>query len=301
MPSPVTPAPVGIYACDRPRLLEQVLLALERCDGFTGHRAHVFCDAPRSAEHAARVEETIEVARSWCQRANGRLVVRPENRGLSSLTDGMTELCEAHGAAISIEDDHLVAPGFLAFIDRALARFAGDERVFQVCGYRVGPPWEAGPDAFFLKMPMPTGWATWRRAWRHFQWDAPGAEALLRDPGARHAFDAGGAYPASTLLSRALRGTFDSYFIRWYYAIFRAGGLTLCPRRSLVKNVGLGSGVHGRGHVAPERESFFNGAFAPEDDARATAGWNLPDRAEVDPDIEARVRAILTGWTRAAR
>jgi hypothetical protein len=128
----MTSTPIAIFAHDRPHLLARTLAALERCDRFAGRRAHVFCDAPRTEARAAGAADTVELARAWCRRVGARLVVRRENRGFRNITDGVGELCDAHGAALALEDDHVAAPGLLAFIDRAITRYAGEERVFQV-------------------------------------------------------------------------------------------------------------------------------------------------------------------------
>lgn len=284
-------APIAICAYDRAALLERTLAALERCDGFAGRRAHLFCDAPRDATAEPGVAETLGLARAWCRRVGARLSVRAENRGIANIPEAIAELCQSEGAAVSVEDDHLAAPAFLTFVDRALTRYADDERVFQVSAYRIGERWDGGPDTFFLTMPMPMGLATWRRAWQRFQWDVPGAAALLADAEARRRFDFGGDYPAAALLERTLSGAFESYFIRWYFTVFTAGGLSLTPCCSLMRNIGLDSGLHGDIATAGADESFFNGAWCADADP---AQWSFPQETAVDGGAEARIRAVLS-------
>jgi hypothetical protein len=270
-------------------LLCQTLDALAACNGFRGSRVHLFCDAAPDGD-------TRAVADTWCRRVGARLVLRETNRGFRNITDGITELCESEGWAISLEDDHFADRRLLEFLDRALLLYRDQPRVFQVAAAIPGMalPTDA-PDAFFLPAPMATGWGTWRRAWSHFRWEID--DAALPNADARMQFDLGGSYPATTLLDRALHGEFDSYFIRWYLAMFRVGGLALCSRRALVRNAGLSSGVHGM-MVSPRREQFFNANWPP--DASDPRGWRFPERIEADPSMYAHFTEALRVW-RAAR
>jgi hypothetical protein len=278
--------PVGVFAHRRADLLRDTLDALAACNGFRGARVHVYCDAASDAD-AARA-----VAIEWCRRFGARLVLRDTNRGFRNITDGITELCDAEGWAISLEDDHCADRRVLEFLDHSLARYRDEPRVFQVAASLPGRPLPASaPDTFFLPAPMAMGWGTWQRAWSHFSWEIE--DAVLAESDVRERFDLGGSYPATALLNRAQRGEFDSYFIRWYLAMFRAGGLALCSRRALVRNTGLGSGVHGMA-VSARREQFFNANWRADDsDPHA---WSLPDRIDVDPAMLAHFMESLRTW-----
>lgn len=286
------PVPIAVFGHARPALLERTLHALTRCAGFDGTRVHVFCDAAAQESRLPGVEATRRVAAAWCREHRARLVRRPVNRGMGNLTDGISELCAEAGAAISVEDDHLLAPGALGLLDRALRRYEHDDAVLQVSAYRPGGPLPALPDTFFLPLPMPIGWGTWSRAWDRFSWECPAAPALLASDERRRAFDLDGAYPASALLAKALAGTFHSYFIRWYCAFFTAGGLALCPRHSLVRNAGLETGLHGHAYSA-RRDTFHNGAWHP---AAPAHHWAWPAATTADPAAVALVRGELHSY-----
>jgi hypothetical protein len=79
--------------------------------------------------------------------------------------------------------------------------------------------------------------------------------------------------------------------------MFRAGGLALCSRRALVRNTGLGSGVHGMA-VSARRERFFNANWRA-DDSHPHA-WSFPDRIDVDAGMLAHFMESLRTW-RAGR
>ncbi len=290
-------APIAVFAYDRPDMVEATLAALARCSGFSGGRVHVFCDASGRPEREAGVAATRRIAGAWCAAHGARLILREANLGFRSITEGVSELCAVAGSVISLEDDHLPEPGLLAFLDQGLAAYRHDERVFQIAGYRLGSGSAVLPETFFLPMPMPIGWATWERAWNHFRWDIGDQATLLDDPTRCLAFDLDGSYPASVLLRRALAGTFDSYFIRWYLAMFAADGLALCARDSLVLNQGLASGVHGRAKVSEARERFFNSGWSS---SVKYGPWELPTHVAVDQTLYQRLCGELRERTQAA-
>ena len=288
-------APIAVFAYQRSELLQQTLHALSLCDAFHPSRVHVFCDQAATARDEPAVAATRDVARDWCRQHGTRLVLRDANLHFANITQGLTELTESEGAVISLEDDHRPAAGFLAFLDHALARYRDEENVFQVAAAVPGPMEPGIPDTFFLPVPMPIGWGTWRRAWRCFDWDAAGSAGLLADPAARSAFDLDGAYPASRLLERALRGEFQSYFIRWYLAMFLRRGLALVSRRALVHNSGLDSGVHA---MAPDaaRDRFFNANWHGGE-ARLEHSWAYPAEIADTPEALAWFRARMLSWS----
>ena len=89
------------------------------------------------------------------------------------------------------------------------------------------------------------GWATWRRAWKHFN---PDGQALLDELERRRltrTFDFDGAYRYTRMLRRQVEGKNNSWAIRWNASLFLADILSLNVGRSLVQNTGFdGSGTH---------------------------------------------------------
>lgn len=104
---------------------------------------------------------------------------------------------------------------------------------------------KAETDAIFLPFTTSWSWATWQRAWKHFDPEMSGYEILRKDRRLRHQFDLNGAYSYFTMLEAQRNGQIDSWAIRWYLSVFTQKGLTLYPVQSLVGNTGFdGSGTH---------------------------------------------------------
>ncbi len=82
------------------------------------------------------------------------------------------------------------------------------------------------------------GLATWQRAWVHFESDGKKLLSILQKNGAKE-FDFEGTQPNIQMLKDQINGKNNSWAIRWHASAFVNGMLTLYPKHSLVKNIGL--------------------------------------------------------------
>lgn len=240
-------APVALFTYNRPDHTRRTLEHLIRCRGFERTPVWVFCDAPRTPEDSDAVTRTRRVTRELLgERAH--YVDAETNLGLArSIIRGVTRVCEAHGRVIVLEDDLLVDPGFLAYMNEGLERYENEARVMQVAGYQYPiEGFAARRRALVLPFITTWGWATWARAWKAFDPEARGWEALRDDRALRRRFDVAGVGQFSDMLIWQMEGQSDAWGSRWYWSVFREHGVAIWPPQSLVKNIGYdGSGRHG--------------------------------------------------------
>jgi GT2 family glycosyltransferase len=239
-------APVALFVYRRPEHTRATVEALLRNPEAAQTDLHVFSDAARAAGNEEAVKQVRRYVREITGMRSTTVVERSRNHGLAnSVIDGVSRLCESHGRVIVLEDDLVVSPRFLEYMNRALERYQDDDSAMQVSGYMFPIDVAAETDAFFMPFTTSWGWATWERAWHHFDPDMRGFDALVSDRHLRDSFDLGGAYGYFDMLERQRRGSIDSWAIRWYLSVFIRGGLTLYPARTLVRNIGFdGSGTH---------------------------------------------------------
>src|SRR5262245_39418317 len=114
-------APIILFAYKRPRhtlaLLESLAANPE------ARRAHltIYCDGPKNCGEADAVVEVRRVARSraWCGHVD--VVERSANMGLAdSVIAGVTETLTRADDVIVLEDDLVLSPCFLRFMNAAL-------------------------------------------------------------------------------------------------------------------------------------------------------------------------------------
>lgn len=247
-------APIAIFAFRRLDLLKQTLRALEACHGFAASPLVVFSDAARTGipGEAGQVGRLRVWLRAWCARHGAELVEAPVNLGLrASITAGVSQVVERSGRVIVVEDDIVVSPWFLNYMNSALEAGEQHPSIYQVSGYFV-PHRRALPTLGLLRVPTCWGWGTWRRAWRCYEDDAAALLAKISQCDI-HAFDINGSYNHLDALQRNVEGTMNTWFVRWYASVFLQHGLTIYPATSLTRNIGFGGGGTNCGSGAMDR------------------------------------------------
>jgi hypothetical protein len=231
-------APVVMFAYMRADHLRQTLLALKANPEAASTELYVYCDAAKSAEHQAKVDEVRHLVEDIDGFAKVHRIYRDKNMGLAnSIIKGVTQVLTLHERVIVLEDDLVTSPYFLSYMNAALNRFEHDEQVISIHGY-VYPVEEVLPEAFFIPGADCWGWATWRRGWALFNSDGQALIKELKDRKLEKAFDFNGSYSYTKMLGNQVNGKNDSWAIRWYASAFLANKLTLYPGRSLVHNIG---------------------------------------------------------------
>jgi len=238
-------APIVLFTYNRPEHTLRTLNALLMNPLANESDIIIYSDSARAANHNKAVDEV----RSYLTELTGfrsiKVIHRDKNFGLAeSIIQGVTEVLQQSEKVIVLEDDMVVSPYFLEYMNEALEQFVDDDRVISVHGY-VYPGDIELPEAFFLPGADCWGWATWRRGWALFNSDG---QYLLDELVRRHLiqeFDYNGAYPFLNMLKEQIKGENDSWAVRWYASAFLANKLTLYPGRSLVNNIGNdSSGTH---------------------------------------------------------
>lgn len=205
----------------------------------------IFVDGPKTQAERSHVNEVISVATNVDGFRSVTLSTSSVNLGLSgSIVSGLDKMLAEHDRLIVIEDDIVVAPGFLKYMNDSLGEYASDSNVASIHGYCY-PVKTVLPRLFFIRGADCWGWGTWARAWTEFN---PSGQSLLdrlTSTGQLLDFDLGGSAPYSKLLKGQISGANDSWAIRWHASAFLANMLTLYPGQTLVQNIGLdGSGTH---------------------------------------------------------
>jgi hypothetical protein len=238
--------PIAFFAFKRPDHALQSLEALSKNAESVDSELFVFCDGsrgPQDDEGVTKLREAIRT-RQWCGKVH--IVEREKNMGCANnIISGITEVCEKYGRVIVIEDDVVVTPHFLKYMNDALERYQDEPRAMQISGHMFPVQLDIEQDTVFMPFVTSWGWATWHRAWKHFDVNNLAYTRLETNWLLRYKFDLNGSYPYFNMLKDVVEGRLDTWDISWYLSVFMLGGLTLHPKRSLVKNVGLdGSGLH---------------------------------------------------------
>ncbi len=237
-------SPICIFVYKRYDTTKMMLESLLKCPECADSDLYVFMDEARNDEEA----DAVEKVRSLFDDLQGfrRVVTYPArmNKGMAnSIIDGVTKVLEIHEDVIVIEDDLVVSPDFLKFMNDALVVYRNRADIWSISGYtpRLKELEDCNSNGVFL-VPRAQcwGWATWRDRWEKVDWDVSDFKRLARRKDLRTAFNQGGNDLFRTL-EMERRERIESWAVRWAYAASKNQMLTVNPMQSKVQNIGLKS------------------------------------------------------------
>jgi hypothetical protein len=208
-------------------------------------RLFVIADGPRDAQEAAicaqtravteQVDWPCEVVRDY---ADGNMGTRRR------ISLGLDRVFEQVEEAIILEDDCLPHLSFFSYCDELLERYREDERFWCVSGDNFQRGQTRGDGSYYVSnYNHGWGWATWRRAWMHYDHEMSGWPAfrdagrlaeILDDP-------VEVKYWHGIFETLYTKGTPNSWAYIWTLTCWMHGGLSLLPNVNLVANTGFGA------------------------------------------------------------
>ena len=291
-------APVALFVYNRPQHTDITLEALAKSTLAAETPLYIFSDAAKSTID----EEKVAEVRSRIQAVKGFLTIniieRERNLGLAnSIISGATTLLKKYGRVIVLEDDLVVSPFFLKFMNDSLDFYARNKKVQYISGFSFARDFmkferTSGNGVYFHYRPMSWSWATWHDRWQDVDWDISDYETFLTDHARQKRFERGGK-DLTAMLAAQIAGRIDSWYIRWCYDCSKKGSLNVYPKFSFINNIGHdGTGVH--------CGSNPNDAIYAHQDMADDDQWVLDPEPQINAATAARFRSAFsrTFWQR---
>ena len=238
-------APILLFVYNRPEHTRRCIQSLLKNSLASESYLFIYADGAKDSTQQEAVNEVRNYIRTIQGFKQTTLIERSENWGLArNIIDGVTTQVNRYGKVIVLEDDLVVAPYFLQFMNDALEVYKDEPKVghIQACDFTQD---SSLPTTFLIKWTGSWGWATWDRAWKYFN---PNGKELLQELEERkltRVFDFNGKYGFTRMLRRQIEGKNNSWAIRWNASLFLKDILSLNVGRSLVQNEGFdGSGTN---------------------------------------------------------
>ncbi|WP_212003526.1 glycosyltransferase family A protein [Chitinophaga sp. HK235] len=232
-------APVAIFVYNRPDHAQQTIESLLKNAEAPRTDLYIFSDGAKADKDKDMVKAVREYVHTVTGFASVTVIEQQQNIGLAaSITTGVTMVVNKHGKIIQMDDDLLVSPYFLRFMNDALDHYENNDKVACVCAF-LYPVRKKVPANFFLKGADCCIWGTWKRAWDMYE---PDGRKLLHELEQRRLtfkFDFDGAYPYTQMLRDQIEGKNDSWAIRWLASAYLKDKYTLYPGKSMARNIGM--------------------------------------------------------------
>jgi hypothetical protein len=235
--------PVAFIIFNRPDVTERVFQAIRQAQP---QKLLVIADGPRAdrpgeAEKCAAARAVIDRVDWDCEVLTNYSEV---NLGCKlRVSSGIDWVFSEVEEAIILEDDCLPAPSFFSFCQVLLEKYRHDERVMMISGNNFQPPDKQIQESYyFSKYIHVWGWATWRRAWQHYDvemssWRALRDERFLdsmcNDPIEKEYW--------IKIFDDVANGDIDTWDYQWNYTCWQQSSMNIMPSINLISNIGFRS------------------------------------------------------------
>ncbi len=235
--------PILFIIFNRPELTKQVFQEIKKQKpkflfiAADGPRKHIKEDINK----CMKTKELVLKGIDWdCE---VKTLFREENlgcgKGVSLAIDWFFDHVEE---GIILEDDCLPHESFFGYCESLLEKYAENPKIFGINGSNFQLIENKGGSSYFYSNYMFVwGWATWKRAWEHYDFKMKNYEELatvnfFSRIDKRRVFR---KYWKSRF-DLVHRKELDTWDYQWLFSIWKNQGLIVVPNTNLVSNIGFG-------------------------------------------------------------
>lgn len=245
-------SPIILFVYKRLWHTRQTIQSLQRNKLAEKSNLYIFSDGPKCPSEKNQVDEL----RNYINSITGfkKVIIQQSDMNLglaNSVISGISKVIREYKKAIILEDDLIISPNFLKFMNEALNFYEDNQKIFSISGYSfpIKIPFGYTKDIYILPRSSSWGWGTWSNRWEIVDWDVKDYQTFLNDKNIQRLFNLAGD-DLSSMLKAQMNGQIDSWAIKWAYAHFKKKTYCLFPIRSKILNIGTDkSGTHFKAKV----------------------------------------------------
>ncbi|MCM1141946.1 MAG: glycosyl transferase, partial [Muribaculum sp.] len=271
-------SPIIIFAFNRPEALRRTINALQVNQESKESDLYIYVDGPRAGnmDDVNKVHEVCEIAKKTTGFRTVKYKFSNINNGLGpSIIKGVGEVLTLNNSVIVIEDDLIVQPNFLSFMNSALRHYESDKKIWSICGYsnKISPPKDYQYDAYLCTRSSSWGWGTWVDRWESVDWTFDNWNEWTK---LRKSFNMWGGSDCFSMLNNCRLGKNKSWAIRFCFNQFLQDKLSIFPIKSLVNN----NGFDGEGTNCKKYSRFKFELMHPD-----KYSFKFPDNVNMNTDL----------------
>jgi hypothetical protein len=252
--------PILFLIFNRPDTTEKVFEIIRK---IKPDKLFVSADGPRPNKSGEK--EKCDETKKIIERVDWECEVHKnfsiENLGCKKgVVKGINWFFENVEEGIIIEDDCILDDSFFSFVSEMLKRYRNDERIMHIGAANFQDGKKKGEASYyFSKFCHVWGWATWRRAWKHYDvsiksFDEFKEKQLIKNILPDKKMQNHWLKLFQTVYDNAL----DTWDFQWVYTVWKQKGMSIIPNVNLVSNIGFGEeATHtiDSGHILAENKS----------------------------------------------
>lgn len=141
---------------------------------------------------------------------------------------------------IILEDDCLPNDSFFGYCEMLLNRYTDEPQVMMVCGTSYQPKALTEDSYYFSRYPHAWGWATWKRAWAHYNFELSKDSEVERLAVLANVFATSREVKLWRNNLRMIDNGLDAWDYQWMYWMWKNNGVCIVPWKNMVANIGFG-------------------------------------------------------------
>ncbi len=205
---------------------------------------YVAADGPRSSVNgeAEKCEQTRNIIKEINWPCAVKTLFRNENLGCGpAVSSAITWFFEEVPEGIILEDDCYPDLSFFCYCEELLERYRDTDQVMLIGGNNFQDGQIRGSGSYyFTHYPEIWGWASWRRAWKNYDFNMTDLEATFKTEKLENSFTT--SVEKNYWLqkfSQAKNGKTNTWDYQLMYSILKNNGFAISPQVNLVKNIGI--------------------------------------------------------------
>jgi len=235
--------PILFLIFNRPAQTKKVLEAIRE---IKPRYLYIAADGPRSNKpgednQCAITRKLVLDSIDWdCKVVT---LFRDKNLGCGkAVSEAITWFFENVEEGIILEDDCLPEKSFFTFCENLLEIYRHNEQIMHIGGSNFQNRNHNTANSYYFSNYIHIwGWATWRRAWKLYEFNIP------------NTLDAKFQYLLKVKFSNIFARTFwrnnfetvgqgkiDTWDVQWVYSIYKNSGFGITPEVNLISNIGFG-------------------------------------------------------------
>ncbi len=240
-------SPILLLIYNRP---DKTAILLEAIREYRPTKVYIAADGPKIDKDIDVIRTTRRVASKIDWKCEVFTLFREVNLGCKvAVSSAIDWFFEAEEMGIILEDDCLPDSSFFLLCEELLSKYKENDKVGMIAGTNQfsNQLFNVEESYFFGTNASIWGWASWRRAWEHYDVNMTQWPKLRKERGFLRSY-------SSNMLERLRRqaayddvysNRIDTWDYQWTFARQKAGLLCIIPSANLVENIGMdGGGTH---------------------------------------------------------
>lgn len=242
--SKVIEAPVLLIVFNRP---DTTLKVFEAIRNVKPKKLYISADAPREGNEAdiLNCKKTKEIVKKVDWDCDVHYNFHEKNLGCGpGPASAISWIFNHEDRAIILEDDCVPAKSFFPYCNELLEKYKDDNRIWMVSGNNYNEERKVGDSSYFIsRYGHSWGWATWRRAWNHFDHKMSFFNRFVDQKQIYNAFS---NKEQAEFFLKTYKKIYNNpknlshiWDFQFGFAIISNGGLSIVPAKNLVTNIGF--------------------------------------------------------------